>query len=196
MSASIAFILFAAAITPGPNNLVVVDVARRSLFATVWTIAGIVLGTLVLVLALRLGLDVAFSTHPGAGSTMRVFGAFVLGWLAIRALVGGWSRTTASADEAPAPRALFLTMLSFQIANPKTWVLASAVSTTHASQIDASLLALVLLTLFVPAICLIVWATIGQVLGRLFQKPIMQKAMSLAFALTFGAFAIVLLLSD
>lgn len=51
MSASIAFILFAAAITPGPNNLVVLDVARRNFFATLAPIAGIVLGTLALILA-------------------------------------------------------------------------------------------------------------------------------------------------
>ncbi|MEM0947225.1 MAG: LysE family translocator [Pseudomonadota bacterium] len=196
MNASIAFILFAAAITPGPNNFVVMDTARRGLYAAVAPITGIVLGTLVLILVLRFGLDAAFSAHPKADSIMRVAGACVLGYLAIRSLVGRWSGPSASTGKAPARRALFFAMLSFQIANPKTWVLASAVSTTHASQDQASLLPLVLLTIFVPAGCLMVWGTIGQAFGRFFQKLTMQRALSLVLAFTFAVFAIVLVLSD
>lgn len=87
-------------------------------------------------------------------------------------------------------------MFSFQIVNPKTWVLASAVSATHASQSQVSLLPLVLLATFVPAACLIVWATIGLVLGRFFQKPVMQKAVSVVFSIALSTFAAILALSD
>lgn len=49
MTTSVAAILFTAAITPGPNNFVVMDTAARSrLAAAAAPIAGIVLGTLAL----------------------------------------------------------------------------------------------------------------------------------------------------
>lgn len=195
MSASIAFILFATAITPGPNNLVVMDVARRGLYAAAAPIAGIVLGTLVLILGLHFGVEVALSAYPTAEHIMRVAGASVLGYLAIRTLVGGWLSASKNTEEVATHRGLFFAMFSFQIVNPKTWVLASVVSATHASQNEASILPLVLLSIFVPSGCLIVWSAIGQVLGRFFQKPMMQKAVSLVFALTFTAFSIILVLS-
>lgn len=196
MNASIAFILFAAAITPGPNNLVVLDVARRGLFATVAPITGIILGTLVLILGIRLGIDVALSGYPKAETIMRVAGACVLGYLAMRVLLGSWSKPSNS-DETPIKnRALFFAMFSFQVVNPKTWVLASAVSTTHASQNDASFLPLVLLTVIVPTGCLIVWSAIGQLLGRFFQQPTAQKVLCTAFSLMFVSFAAILLMAD
>ena len=113
MSASIAFILFAAAITPGPNNLLVLDVARQGFSATLAPIAGIILGTLVLILGLRLGLDFALSAYPAAEPIMRVAGACVLGYLALRALRAGWSKPSKDDETPPENRALFFAMFSF-----------------------------------------------------------------------------------
>ncbi|MDX8350476.1 LysE family transporter [Cognatiyoonia sp. IB215446] len=107
MMASIALILFAAAITPGPNNIVVMEVARRSPYAVGAPIAGIVLGTLILILGLRFGLDLALSAHPKAEGVMRVAAACVLGYLAIRTLVGGWSSASTTAANTPPQHALF-----------------------------------------------------------------------------------------
>lgn len=196
MSASIAFILFAAAITPGPNNLVVLDVARRGLSATLAPIAGIVLGTLLLILALRLGLDVALSAYPAAEPVTRVAGACILGYLALRALIAGWSKPLNDHETPPEYRALFFAMFSFQLINPKTWILASAVSATHAAHREASLVPLIALTLLVPGGCLIIWSTLGCILGQLFHNKLTQKALSAAFAFAFAAFAVILLMSD
>lgn len=196
MSASIAFILFAAAITPGPNNLVVVDVARRGLHAAVPPIAGIVLGTLAVVLGLRFGLGATLAAHPTADHIMRIAGVCVLGYLSIRTFAFCWSKPSTSTEEISARRALFFALLSFQIVNPKTWVLASAVSTTHAALDEVSILSLVLPTIFVPACCLFVWGMMGQVLGRFFQDPIINKSFSFALALTYGILALLLVLND
>ncbi|MEM6465140.1 MAG: LysE family transporter [Pseudomonadota bacterium] len=196
MSMSIAFILFAAAITPGPNNLVVMDAARRGLRATIAPITGIVLGTLALILALRFGLDVVLLAHPRVEDFLRVAAAFVLGYLAVRTVLAGWRKPPEDPNKIQAQKTLFFAMFSFQIINPKTWVLAGAVSTTHAAQPGAPLLPLLELAILVPVGCLSLWGAAGRLLGGVFQNPLMQKSLSLVFALIFALFAIALVLKE
>lgn len=99
-------------------------------------------------------------------------------------------------DTSPDNRALFFAMFSFQIIDPKTWILASAVAATHAAQQQSSLVPLVTLVIIVPAGCLIAWSILGSVLGHLFHNRLTQRALSVAIALTFAAFAVILMVSD
>ena len=122
LSASVAAVLFAAAITPGPNNLVVMDAASRGrLVSAVPPIAGIVIGTVGMVLAVRFGLDATVAQWPTASSALRYVGAALLLYLASRTVIGGWTATS-SADRRSSslPSGTFLAMLLLQIVNPKT----------------------------------------------------------------------------
>lgn len=193
MIASVAAVLFAAAITPGPNNLVVMASANHSLRAAFAPILGVVLGTLILVFVLRLGLGAAMVAHPDIEELLRLAGAGLLAYIALRALATGWA-DPAGGHAAPESRGLFLAMLVLQVVNPKTWVLATAVSTTHAAEADGSLLTLALLTLAVPSACLLIWAVAGRGMGPFLQRPTVKKSFAAVMALALAGFAAAILL--
>ncbi|MEL7151932.1 MAG: LysE family transporter [Pseudomonadota bacterium] len=184
MSASVAAMLFAAATTPGPNNLVVTDAASQGKLTSVAApIAGIVIGTLGMVLSIRFGLDAALTQWPTATGMQRYIGAALLPSLAARSVIGGWKATAYLGNPSPA-RGSFFAMLLLQIGNPKTWVLAATVSAAHVTT-GGSLAVLVLLTASVPATCLTVWAIAGRALAPFLARTMPRRA----FALMMGGSA-------
>lgn len=194
MSASVAAVLFAAAITPGPNNLVVMNAASRgNVTAAAAPIAGIVIGTMGMVLSVRFGLDATLMYWPMATEVLRYVGAVLLLYLAARTVIGGW---TAPADRgSPSPtRRTFVPMLLLQIVNPKTWVLAPTVSATHVAT-GGPLAVLVLLTAIVPSACLAVWTIAGRALAPLLARTVLRRAFVLVMAGVLASFAIVLAIS-
>ena len=194
MTLSVAALLFAAAITPGPNNFIVMNAASRGkLIAVAAPIAGIVTGTLGMVLSIRLGLDAALAQWPNAQDALRYVGAALLLYLAARAVIGGW---TISADRGSSSNIgdTFLPMLLLQIVNPKTWVLAATVSTAHAAASN-SLAVLALLIVTVPTICLAVWAIAGRALAPIMARSVPRRAFALSMGGALACFAIVLAIS-
>ena len=128
MIGSIAAVLFAAAITPGPNNLVVMSAAARGgLRGAGAPIAGIVAGTLVLVLAVQLGLNAVLAQWPAAVHVFRILAAGLLFYIGVRIVLSGWAdkRASLQGDGRGLPlesMKLLVAMLALQIVNPKTWV--------------------------------------------------------------------------
>src|SRR5690606_37940958 len=117
--ATIALLLFTGAITPGPNNLLVLRAAaERGWRGSLAGIGAIVAGSVVL-LALALGgFATLVATWPGLRNPLGVAGALYLAWLGVDLLRG------ASPSRARGPRregalALFL----FQFVNPKGWLM-------------------------------------------------------------------------
>lgn len=192
MIVSVATILFAAAITPGPNNLIVMGAARGGLRAAIAPIAGVVLGTLGLVLAVRFGFGAAMAAQDGAKDVLRIGGATLLGYLAVRTLLAGWT-DPGKAKQRPADGALFASMVALQLVNPKSWVLATAVAATHAAQTDASLVALIALTIAVPTACLLLWAAAGRGLGSFLERRGIKQAFATLMAIALLGFAAALL---
>lgn len=188
--------LFAAAITPGPNNLIVMDAASRGkLIAAAPLIAGIVAGTVGMVLAVRFGLDAALAQWPTTSDVLRYTGAALLLYLAARTVIGGWAaRATADPANPPPARGAFLPMLFLQIVNPKTWVLAATVSAAHAAA-GGPLAVLVLLTATVPAACLFVWAAAGRALAPLMARTVLRRAFALMMGGVLAGFAVALAIS-
>ena len=192
MIASVAAILFAAAITPGPNNLVVMDAGRGGLRAALAPIAGVVLGTLGLVFAVRFGLGAAMAARDRAEDALRVAGAALLFYLALRTMIGGWARPAATRPP-QADGALFASMLALQLVNPKTWVLATAVAAAHAARAGASLGGLAVLAVVVPTGCLLVWAIAGRGLGHLLERSPIRQGFATLMAAALAGFAVALL---
>ncbi|MEM9348711.1 MAG: LysE family transporter [Pseudomonadota bacterium] len=191
--AAVATILFAAAITPGPNNLVVMNAARAGIRAAIAPIAGVVLGTLIIVLTLRIGAAAAISAQPAVDSLFRLGGAGLLAFLAWRMALSGWVETGSNKPEGNGS-ALFFSMAALQVVNPKTWVLATTVSATHAAQTPSSLAALAVSTALVPTLCLLTWAIVGRGLDKLLERPMLKKAFALLMALILLSFALAILL--
>ena len=181
MIGSIAAVLFAAAITPGPNNLVVMSAAARGgLRSAVAPIVGIVTGTLVLVLAVQLGLNAVLAQWPEAVHVFRVLAACLLFYIGARIVLSGGADNSASLQDEgrgfPLESIkLLLTMLALQLVNPKTWVLAATVGTIYAAQERGSIVMLGVLTVAIPSACLAIWAAGGLVLSPLMERTIPRR---------------------
>lgn len=181
MILSIAAVLFAAAITPGPNNLVVMSAAvRGGMRGAIAPIVGIVAGTLALVLAVQLGLNVVLAQWPSAVHVFRFLAAGLLLYLGVRIALSGWFSASPDPEEdrhgQPAGNLkLLAAMLALQVVNPKTWVLAATVGTTYASQEGGSLVTLAALTVGVPSLCLAIWAVCGLALAPLMKRTVPRR---------------------
>ncbi len=195
MIGSIAVVLFAAAITPGPNNLVVMSAAARGgLTGAAAPIVGIVTGTLVLVLAVQLGLNAVLAQLPESVHVFRVLAAGLLFYIGVRIVLSGWAYKSGSLkDEGRGlpleSMKLLLAMLALQIVNPKTWVLAATVGTTYAAQESGSIVTLAALTIAIPSLCLAVWAAGGLVLAPLMERTIPRRVFAVCAGGTLIGFA-------
>ncbi|MEO1537952.1 MAG: LysE family translocator [Pseudomonadota bacterium] len=181
MSVSVAAVLFAAAITPGPNNLVVMSAAARDgLRGTIAPIAGIVLGTLALVLAVQLGLNAILVKWPATAQVFRLFGAGLLFYIGVRIVLAGWADADLETgdtrrDLTNDTLSLFGALFALQIVNPKTWVLAATVGTTYVSQGSGTLATLVALTLAIPSACLAIWGLGGLALAPFLARTLPRR---------------------
>jgi threonine/homoserine/homoserine lactone efflux protein len=80
----------AAALTPGPNNFVVMRTAARGgLAAALPAIAGVVLGSLALLALVVAGAGAAFDAVPHLRAALAIAGCLYLVWLGARLLRGG-----------------------------------------------------------------------------------------------------------
>lgn len=158
-------VLVAAAITPGPNNFIVLDAgARRGLFAAVRAIAGVVIGSLVLLALVWAGLGAAIETAPLVQLLLSLAGALYLGWLGAAMFVSDAREGHAAPAHAALPTSL-VGIAAFQLLNPKAWVLVTTAAAAMAGAGDVAVLAL--LIVLVSGVCLTLWAFAGRALSRL-----------------------------
>jgi threonine/homoserine/homoserine lactone efflux protein len=155
-----------AALTPGPNNLIVLRTASRAGIAgTLPAIAGVVLGglaTAVLASALALAAEPSVLTAAG------IAGCIYLGWLGLD-LIRHAGRTPAAAAGLPAVSVWGLFV--FQFLNPKSWVMVvSAIGASPAGD-AASRWPLALVFTAIPAVCLLLWASLGAAMARVLARP-------------------------
>lgn len=194
MSMAAATVLFAAAITPGPNNFVVMDVARReSPIAVAAPIAGIVAGTAALVVGIWFGLDALLGRWPMGEVTLRIAGFALLAYLAVRTVLAGWAESGGVRTSSRGSMHLFPAMLFLQVVNPKTWVLAVAVVAAHGT---APLPTLLVLVAVVPSLCLLVWAAAGTALASALARPAFSRAFAFIMGAILIAFAFVVLVGE
>jgi threonine/homoserine/homoserine lactone efflux protein len=160
-----------AAITPGPNNLVVMRAAAHSGFAgTMPAIAGIVAGGLAMLLLVVTGVGVLFAAEPRLYPLITYGGGAYLCWLGI-VLVRDALASPGRHMVSP-PRTLPLSsfgMFGFQFLNPKSWIMVLTVTSAVRGGKEVPYVFLVLATLFtvIPALCLTLWGALG-VLMRIY----------------------------
>ena len=162
-----------AAITPGPNNFIVMAASARSgLRAAVPAAAGVVAGSLGLLAIVWAGAGAAFTAAPWLRPGLTLAGAFYLCWLG-----GGliWrARTPSSAAVDPAGDGLpssGLGVAAFQLLNPKGWVLVLT-ATAAMSREPAALYLLAALFVVIPVPCLSVWAVAGKAIAERLKRPV------------------------
>ncbi|HWM86990.1 MAG TPA: LysE family transporter [Kofleriaceae bacterium] len=158
-------LVLVAAITPGPNNFVVLRAAARAgLAAALPAIAGIVAGSLALLAVVGAGAGALFAAEPQLRTLVTVAGCAYLAWLG-----AGLLRSQPAAPAASTPPAGPLALFGFQFLNPKGWVM---VLTATSAAPDAPWWHLAAVFAIVPALCLLVWSLLGAGISRLLARPV------------------------
>ncbi len=158
---TIVSLLGVAAITPGPNNLVVWRAANRAgLRGAMPAIVGVVLGGLLLLAVMALGAGTAFAAHPSLRGWARVAGSLYLAWLGLSLCAAGLAPTRAGAAE-PALPAGTPGLIGFQFLNPKSWVMVLTVLAAWPAAGLRDYLPLAGLFVLIPGLCLLLWAVLG-----------------------------------
>lgn len=184
------------AITPGPNNFAVVQIAvTEGVRSAIPAMAGIVLGGLAMLALGQVGLAALIDSHAWTRTAIAVVGGAYLVWLGL-ALV--WRSFQPSAQpERGAPDGL-LALFVFQFTNPKSWTLVLTVSAAASSATDgvgrfAATATLFALFLTIPSIALIAWAALGHFIAPLLQESVARARFDRAMGLLLAASALALL---
>lgn len=161
-------VLIVAAITPGPNNFMVMEAsARRGIAAAAAVVLGVVLGSFGLLALISFGVGAAMHRYPMLGLALSIVGGAYLAWLGASLIL---SRRGGSADEVPrgVPTTLW-GVAAFQLLNPKAWML--IMTAVAAMSGNGTVVALAALIALVSSACLSLWALAGTASSRLLARP-------------------------
>lgn len=164
----LATLAFVSSITPGPNNLMLMNSgARFGLLRTVPHLLGVSGGLAVLLLATYAGLGALLLQLPVLKAGLSLACALYLLWLAAKLMTAKTAATAATAV-AVGPWSLGQAVM-FQFLNPKCWGMALAgvalvASLPMAAPLQAALLVGVFSLLNLP--CIALWALLGAKLAR------------------------------
>jgi len=171
-------LLCIAAITPGPNNLVVLRAAGRAgVRGAMPAILGIVLGGLSLLAVMMLGAGTVFASHPPLRQWIGLGGSLYLVWLGMSLCAGGINplKTSTTAREPPLPAGT-LGLIGFQFLNPKSWVMVLTALATLPANAVRDYLPLAGLFVLIPTSCLLLWAALGAWLARWLLRPTVRRS--------------------
>jgi threonine/homoserine/homoserine lactone efflux protein len=172
-------LLCIAAITPGPNNLVVLRAAGRvGVRGAMPAILGIVLGGLLLLAVMLLGAGTVLAAHPPLRQWIGGCGSLYLVWLGLSLCAGGIKPLnigTASASPEPTLPAGTLGLIGFQFLNPKSWVMVLTALATLPANAPRDYLPLAGLFVLIPTFCLLLWAALGASLARWLLRPTVRR---------------------
>lgn len=189
-------LLFVAAITPGPNNLVVLRAAGHAgLRGAMPAIAGIVCGGLLLLVVTALGAGAVFAAHPPLRRWIGAIGALYLAWLGVSLCVAGIAPRRSAATSAALPAGA-LGLVGFQFLNPKSWVIVLTVLAAVPAVSPRDYLPLAGLFVLVPAPCLLLWAVLGAWLARWLARPEVRRGVDLVMGALLVACAFLLLIES
>jgi len=184
---------FATAVTPGPNNMMLMAVGlNHGLRRTMAPLLGLNAGFMLLLLAVGAGLGGLFAAFPWMHGLLKVGGAAYLLWIAWKIAtvpVGGTA-------EAAGPPIGFLGAAAFQWVNPKAWIMCiGAVAAYAPPEGYVANLAIVAGTyLLVGLPSNLVWALGGGALRGLVGRPARMRAFNVAMGALLAASVVPVLL--
>lgn len=186
-----AALLTAAAITPGPNNLIVMHAGAARIRDALPAVAGIVGGGLLVLSLVAAGVGTAFAACPRLRTAAAVLGAGYLAGLGLRMALRG---SSADAAATALPRGI-VPLCAFQLANPKTWLMMlTIVAAIPAQDATTTWLRLAPLAVAVPIPCLLLWAAFGRALACRLGDGRLREGVDRALGLLLVACAVALLL--
>lgn len=190
-AAPLAAFTFVMAITPGPNNLMLLTSgARFGLRRTSAHLVGITLGFIGVMLIAYAGVGTVIAAYPALTDVLTVACVLYLLWLGYQLLRESWSGDEAAPAGAAAttggarPQTIMQATL-FQLVNPKGWgaaVTAAGIVTRDGLSPAASVLMLLGVTAIVSPPCTVVWALFGASLRPLLHRRAVRIGFSISMA--------------
>lgn len=194
----IAGLLLVGAITPGPNNFIVMrQAAQEGLPAALRAIVGVLAGCLALLLVVVVGAGRLFAAEPRLALALTAAGGLYLTFLGARLVIASFADGDGGpSDESSELPAGIGGLFVFQFLNPKAWVLVltatSAVQQSIAA--PARLPVLVGLFLLIPLIGLSVWSSLGLAMMRYLRSARVRGWVDRVMGVPLVGFALLLLL--
>jgi threonine/homoserine/homoserine lactone efflux protein len=190
-AAPLAAFTFVMAITPGPNNLMLLTSgARFGLRRTSAHLVGITLGFIGVMLIAYAGVGTVIAAYPALTDVLTVACVLYLLWLGYQLLRESWSADEAAPADAAVttggarPQTILQATL-FQLVNPKGWgaaVTAAGIVTRDGLSPAISVLMLLGVTAIVSPPCTVVWALFGASLRPLLHRRAVRIGFSISMA--------------
>ncbi len=162
------------AITPGPNNLIVLRAsADRGWKGALPAAAGIVAGGLALMVAVAEGAGAVFDREPRLAAVLAAGACLLLAAWGLGAIVRSFTREgRSSVPKDKAVVASFGGLLVFQFLNPKAWLLMVAAVASLGGGVSSAVALAQLAALFVliPAASLALWSWAGVLATRRLER--------------------------
>lgn len=185
---SIFTFLLIAAVTPGPNNILLTTTAANfGIARALIPMLGIMLGMQVLLLLVASGVGSLIILHPSIHLALKVMGSTYLIWLAWK--LGSARFEKLDTETPPAKPVRFYQGCLLQFLNPKAWLMALGSIASFSlvgSQYIPSVIAISLIMIGVNLIASAVWLGFGSLIGRLLSSPASWRA----FNVTMGVLTI------
>jgi threonine/homoserine/homoserine lactone efflux protein len=172
---------FAGALTPGPNNVMLLASGVNFGFArTVPHMVGVVAGYAFLILVVGMGLGQTVVEHPVAFQALRIGGALYMVWLA-------WKVATASGgpkDEGRGSPLTFFEAAAFQWVNLKGVLVAisGVAAFTRPSAFGVTLATLIAIATAATMTSVVVWSAFGTGLRQFLTDPRKARVFNVVMA--------------
>ena len=174
---------FVAAITPGPNNIMLAASGANFGFKkTIPHIAGVVVGFFFVLLFVGLGLGQLFDAFPIVRQIFRILALGFIFYLAWRIANSGTSKD----EEAKGRPISFFEAATFQLINPKAVVMSITVIATFISPDHDFVLQFAILVAsftFLTLVSVVAWAGFGLIIGKIISTPKSQRIFNIVMAL-------------
>lgn len=171
---------FVTAVTPGPNNVMLMASGVNFGFRrTIPHMVGVALGHAFMVFLVGIGLMGAFIGYPPLQVALKVVSVLYMLWLA-------WKIATAvppSGTKVEGRPLTFLQAAAFQWVNPKAWIMSLAAVAIYAPDQQFVAVAWVALGfLSVGWLTTVIWTAVGVSLRRLLTRPNWLRAFNYTMA--------------
>ncbi|AYM93011.1 LysE family translocator [Serratia sp. 3ACOL1] len=164
--------LWVAAITPGPNNmLLTTSGANFGFMRSLWLMIGIMLGMQSILVLVAFGVGGLILIYPSLHLILKILGSLYLLWLAWKVATAAYEKLETDAPP-PKPVRLYQGWL-LQFLNPKAWLMALGAVASFSMAGDKynhSILAIAFGIFAVNIVAGIIWLGFGSVIGRLLRS--------------------------
>lgn len=181
--------LWVAAITPGPNNmLLTASGANFGLLRTFSLLIGIMIGMQAMLLMVAFGIGGLILLYPALHLVLKIAGSLYLLWLAWKIATAEYE--TLETDAAAVKQMPFWQGGLLQLINPKAWLMALGAVASFSLAGDAYLHSVIAISIGMALVNLlsgVIWMGFGAMIGRLLRSPRAWKLFNLAMGMLTAA---------